>query len=966
MLLILVSISRVLSAAEREQSTAARYNLNDQDVADGYFNLHWSKEPFGDGCLGMKCRSEHICSNNETTGASADPMSRLPFLMDDRPCEAELASARKEAEEVTGILGKHFVPLQPSKRVNAVPENPAGNMIMLTDDTDDHGRDLMRRNCYAWYDRPIHRHLMCIRCLGKELLTKGLHQITCPGCGKMISPMCIIEYIKKVVLESSGGTNPSGLPHRLTNRLIEKFVGSFDERVFLFAIRLKSKEEIGKMMSYLREITHPLQGNAGNPIKIELGGLPVCITAPETIKRIDHLIIRLTSVVENTKSISETEDLAVGLESRKRKIDGDAEANADTMNMKILYAKSLNFVKFIEDSDDLCEYIATTEGIVLSRHKICYFHAKIFFLLNNPKIPVGLMANYMSPYLVKAFDCGSHPIMSYINEYRESCNAANEYRESCNVARRHDLHADAQGPAGIFQEVELEAIAWSKNKMLIPELLPVVLPFLRRGDVTLERLLRFVYRTAEYFEPGNTARSVQTLTKIVNIIADEFRLKKPISFKELLMLDNLSRGYPNIETEKLKTVRNSYIKSNHGEIYENIRGDMLDTISRMGRTRVIISLQGLFELFQHNFMSEDWLEFFRDFCTALPNQDMILLYIPEMAFNDVIRISLKITSFLKELSGETNLQLFYMMGASAGLIRKLLGLQGSEGKKAEFLATLREKTGLYQYRKNMTNYEDIFKGCLHKPGAVSTNAKFLYGFACFYNALIDSLSAEFQYHRLNLYILSEHDNRSIFKFLCQYLLKCTLPVHCSTLSMIMPSVFSRLKDKALYSLFRLCLDNEAASDPAKIAGCSEVLMRVCLEHNLNARRQALVNLSRASKAQLAEYDEKAVDAYISSEIDAYEKLVTNVGPGEFFVPKNVFRTTADIKTRVSGILGNLARLGYDVNRNRGLFYQKIFPFIAVDMVKLAQQLVLSDFSLPQEIQANQHVLQMAILDILLN
>jgi len=190
----------------------------------------------------------------------------------------------------------------------------------------------------------------------------------------------------------------------------------------------------------------------------------------------------------------------------------------------------------------------------------------------------------------------------------------------------------------------------------------------------------------------------------------------------------------------------------------------------------------------------------------------------------------------------------------------------------------------------------------------------------------------------------------------------------NTLGMPIPSAFACLENKVLYHLFNSCTGGGAASDPAKENTCCAILTSACLEYSIYSRRQWYSGPGRAGgdSRKPAEYDGKLVVEYIDAAIDRYKNATAEMGPGGTFSPKAAFTSAEDARMKTNEILNHIAWLGYDVNMNRGLFHQKIFPLIAVTIANLAMPLIVRDMDIPYEIKSRPHILRMSIVDILLD
>jgi len=283
-----------------------------------------------------------------------------------------------------------------------------------SDDFDDYNEETMTRLCYTWKKRALHGHLMCEKCLLEQLQEKKIYEIKCSGCNKLISPKCMIEYIKKVVFgdatipkltsddllrhykvlsvvlstttyrtalitrtedhsETMKGVGrliiPDDTSHQLANLLIRRFIDDFSMNMLLFSLNIHEPEKIAYFKYYCKAL----------PI-FQYDELNIVINSLNNI----------ISCIVNKQDVETSEPMSAKAMLRPQHV------------MQDLYCKSLGIpdsTTFREDLANFHKVLGTSRPV--KKMKIQFLNAKILSLLYKPIMPRSVMAQYLLPYSYK-------------------------------------------------------------------------------------------------------------------------------------------------------------------------------------------------------------------------------------------------------------------------------------------------------------------------------------------------------------------------------------------------------------------------------------------------------------------------------------------------------------------------------------------------------------------------------------
>jgi len=1044
-------------------------NLDNNNLPLGYFNIHWSRMPCKYAGSNPSCNSIPTSSTtdnvatfnlmdqnfemmpstsamNAEMGPSTSAMNAqyAPALRK-APSWEDPELSQQESANVMRILEKYYKPVQPVNRGNADYMTTFNVTTVLTHG--DCNKELMKKECYTWYDKPIYQHLVSESWLLEELKTKPLHQVLCPSCFKRIDLVCVVEYFKKVVIFESTDyvdANPNNLPtkYTLATKLLEKLIADIEENVLALSLGIANVKGLQKLQAYLNKLvademtsfvrnsdyidSNDSSFNVGAGYVIKKANDHPRITDPQVVTRIKNLNNIISLVITKMSNYEDVDDTSVcaddfaGCEDdstpgpsseKKRKVDDDDETDTTKMvNIAVLYKKSLRFPGFIASEYDLINYIELLYDKRMNTNRIYFANAKILSLLSNPKIPIGIIMPYLTPFNVGTIKYKKQPIIAtYIAEYRE------DYKS-----------------IETSEELVLEALVYSKAPISTRARGELILPFLGRNEISFDRILSFIFRCTEYCDlEAKDASSTKTLCDICNYIRSHYTKCGTLRLEDFLKLGDLLRKYSmlNLENNDLSDIRNRYlfakasakVNASVNDLVDDLSDEITEKIREMEANRRHVTLDGLFSAIQYRRMKPLGNKFFKLFFSAFENHDLKFLYLSEMVPYQIVqhdRFYASLTSDFKDLP---NLQILCSFSLLSDLIKNLLILRGILACNFTDTSALAYnlKADMEIYENHMKAYIDSFKKQLYAQGTVAEDAKVLLGFLCYYNLLLEAFTLPIEYEcgksKIDL-SLSETSNaalpkdrkassssipavtyETIFKSLCQRLVnysismhcdlycvvpradgsQCHVPIqydgyvpipaHCNILSPAISSVFSYLDNKDLCHLYRDCFENNVAY--------SRILKEACLEHNINSRRRMLVIQIRAGNAIAQPYDKEMLEKYLNRVIAEIESTGC-VNPSrmhylnadcadQFATNENSLNQLERIRVKVREILDNIVQLGYDVHRDRELFYGKICPLIAGKMVGLALPFARSSFNLAAGVENDCAALEIFTFNMIL-
>jgi len=880
---------------------AVATSLNDQEIPEGYIVLHSSTVLVKDGCQRMpECPYQGKgCQGKDLSIQRKD---------DDIP------DSRKDAFRVeTGInngpvASNNHVLLDlyglPKVKMNAastetnLSNSPFRESFYKVIGTADHLRDDSSRKSV----QPLHQHLLCEKCLMEEV--NGLRSIRCKSCNKLISPRCVVNYIKKIALQGASsdisrgnlqGTISNIARGCLVRDLLENFLNVFGTNAFLFLLDIKCPKALRRFRDYCDSLQSPVSHDASTRRKAKDNDIV-------TQQSIVHDIIdrrTIASLIEKIEEIAGCMEQTAGgtddqVPQKKLRL---AQPTTTTATIGELYMMSLNFGDFplqnanIENIDAFLSYGSSSgSGNSMGYAEKCFSYAKALFLLDRTSGTGAITAQKM--------------LMGEASKKQK-------------------------GSSGNFIQDYI-----SQSMISVTDLLELIIQNIKCCD---------------FRNPSDR------MTALLNKIVSELTLKysthclaplkcstNSMVLDDLLRIEALIQAYPtsNPVLESLKRLREDYTRETTPitVIQMLMRG-----MKRMWKAGRFIPLDGAFAIFAHSKMTEMRSEFFKEFYAGLPDRDMQIYYFPELVKYNIICIN-KLTMNCRGFppclrqhdKNSPNLKYTYAKGLLLYAIRKLETLLASpEPNKPKILIS---KLGsfLINLQKWISTKGKTLKPYLNKTGGASpkgmvfdadfyiahtidsAEVKLICGMACYYNSIIRTIFSEsqsnaIQQFAIDMAFLTPYDYIQILQWLCDARIYNLFPLYRDLLDRVIPNVYSSLSEKNIVTLYKYYLDDEPYY--------CEILVKAALEFNINVKRRIKGN-------NVPEYNNALVESYIDS-------MIEQNGDDRRKAELNSLRI---IKDEFHAIIEFLARNGYDVKRNRALFYNKIYPLLAFTLAKYADPL----------------------------
>jgi len=771
-------------------------SLHEQEIPAGYVNLHWSSESLPPEGFNSNFRCECQSISKMKLPASGTIFQNMPqrklFQNGKLPIAVQncidpypngpVTLQHSSLPYSTGncylnefCSSDHFPQKQSMNNDRSVPIEPFGTPagecsnkslsshyeVVKELNAAGDGREILAKLCYTWREIAVFKHLIREDHLLSLLANKKLRQIRCTaGCNRLINPKCVVEYIKNKALQDSESALSSNGPddrpaHPLASLLLEKFIEGFGPKTFLYLLGIRDSDSISKFRDFCSRIPKTKENT------FALGRLLNCLLD-----------------IKNYAYYREQTNDANLMPIRRGKTNARGRTIA---SLAAWYFESLEFANMLYDDSSYREYRNILSTSWVSEDNQQFLFAQVYFLLSNPYFPVGMVMNYLIPFI-----CGR-----FRNSGYSPCEYALEYKDSFRVIE-------------MGAELVLECIIatdYTPDQYYFNGLMH---SYLKRKEVTIGRILNFISRNAELcdsinsldtYKPdmqhnvsvecqmrnGRKVRARQgfraakileskespgilSLRRFISNIVINYSVPR-MHIKDLLKIENLLQGYPVLSKDMkyrreilypLQILRSFYIDRSEAVLNE-VCEELREEIREMARQRKLLVLDGIFELFKEESMMKHCRTFFEKFYPMLPSHDMQLFYLPSLVRHCIIMpyIAKEVVALFEH---KIKLQIGYLNGILLYMLRKLGNLQ-SKGHlliESDKLVVI-----IKRFAEDSTNYERQFRMYIVSTDEEYQEVKVFFGLLCYYNYLLEAHFPEMSSYKISLDMLESQDYSAI-------------------------------------------------------------------------------------------------------------------------------------------------------------------------------------------------------------
>jgi len=904
-------------------------------------NVHWSEIDVEKKCLGVNglCYHSNAGDGHQEPASPGqqhtDDMLRAPFdnLLDAKLAEHQPEEGQQDLDSSNLLKTLVIVPhtLDYEIKVENTQEHKlhSPNIVNSPEEYDDDNTDLMARSCYTWRNSPMYGHWMCERCLFGELTSNPISKIACSCCGRLINPVCLIDYAKRTIISRIESPSSSA-DFAMADLILQKVVDEFGPYHLVFSLKTLDINEIKRIKSHCAVLFN--LKNAHRQPKVSKAN------KPGKSKKTPYE--ELESVFDK---ITKNWSVDLNQEGYNANLIRTYRSSCNTLTFDTLKAERVGFMAA------LAKY--RSDAIIQ------YMNARILHFLYNPNIPLGVMMQYLAPYIVGTVDQGNAFVKEYIDEYNKKFTSPEQtyeiLLESLVCIDKSPFHTNFFGIMSDYKKT------YSDNG--------------EDSKTGITRLLKFISRNMKYCDPFDKEKLASSpLRNIITHISNHYRVEK-IKFYDFLKIHELMRDFPNIARTPLFLLQKKYLENNPVDLDDIVNG--VKTMGNLHRLSTISWVNQIISIYTRNDIDMR-RAYFKKMCTEITNPYMRTLMFACMVEDKIVSNLTFGPSQLAKDDVNSAIHSSVLCCFSFFLARNITRLQieSLEGPKpaSDILVYV---PIMKKYIDYMASFAEKFKLDLLNNTEAKEEILMLYAFTCYYNALLKDSSLGLESYSVNLPDLGT-DARGksnyvhMIRCLCRRYREIGLGDHRAELEMAIPGTFSFLigsdviaaDAKAVVIQMMLVelmtIKRELATIHIEFLGQKKpykaILMKAYIEHCLlSAAHSVSGGINRV-------YDDESVRREFESRVKECNAAVER---GQL---DPLLESLESASNTLQDAILHLSEMGYTANKNRGFFDNIIFPFIYNTIILNSTRFVQHDSAQAHEyLRYNEDLLQLVTLQELM-